>query len=414
MPNAPLNGAFLDTIGVEFEGVGIFARTLSEKLRDIIARDSGGNYPFQVTRDASVESMALPIVIGDSRHYVYEHNQFTRKIRSNRLGDSLAMGYEVVVEPSTVEDFEMYTTLILTAIQNCGDITSQRAATHFHVGYANNLRLLKNLLRICLWLDPLFFRLGGMGRRYRGFSNNSAYARPLLHPVCVPVGQDWSEEESPRRARLRTQSPTSRRSTEEYVEVMNVQVALEATTLEQFWQAFGVFPSRLGISKYHPTRYSSFNFYALAVHNTIECRHFNQSFNAPLVIAAGKLFRAAVELASLLGKHEVFDFPPGDSLREITIEEAATVMSTLRRWFSEKEVDNPPTEDEYELLMRTISDSSFTDLSDKPQLSHNRQFSLPRNLAEGAGLRFITNPEMPSQVDIHTIRNRDMAEDYEG
>lgn len=442
----PLYGAFLDTVGLEMEGIGIFQNRLSKDMDNIFygspTLSKNGKKiikPYIITRDASTESIVESVTSKHNMYYIYRHTEYAKRLAGMGRGNDNALGYELIIEPTGIEQLEELVFKTLLAIENAGDFITPRAATHFHVGFVNNLRMLQNLLRITLWLDPLFFRLGGMGRTNRGFSNNYAYARPLLHSSAVPVvgaldsaprihveRGDSSVRNRPRSTSSvdRLSSATERlrrnriaRLTDEindgntYVKIINPISALSATSLEDFWASFGVFPDVSGLPKYHPARYSSFNFYSLSQHNTIEARHCNQTFNPYLVMAIAKMFRGAVELSTLLGKHEVFEFPPGNSAVEISIKEAEEILQTLQNFFNDKEVENPPDDSEFSLIMETIANSKFIPLKENPVKTHLNDFSIRAELARAGNLETVENVTRPTQIDVHTIRNYPFVSD---
>lgn len=409
-----LDAQYLDTIGMEFESLGLNKSMLSDYLATNLSKYYPKALPFQITRDASVESMVELKRLANARRVIslFTHSKFFQSYCS---GDNRnAWGYELVTLPQSIEELAPLIYRLTNAMENQGDFSSERCAVHYHVGFAHNLRLMKKLLAVCLTIDPLLFRLGGMGGLHRGHSNLNAYARPLLNAPAVPVmntgidsnrddDEPWDEDNNHEDDEERLE-PIGRRNSSNttYVQLINAQEALQATTTNQFWANFGVFPNTMGLSKYHPVRYVGCNFYAIPMHGTMEFRHFNQSFNPGLLVAIAKLLRATVEMSTLLTKSEVVEFTPRNPNVELSVDSAQEIMDLLYKFFIQKEIENIPTDSEVQLLMETIEKSSFKELPIIPVRTHNNEFRIPSNLV--GKLAVVKNPLMPKQVDIHTIK----------
>jgi hypothetical protein len=430
-----LYGEFLTTLGIEIEGQGITRNSLSDALSEKLSKYYPEGFPFTITRDASTEMVAelIPIRGTSSGRYmqVFSHNKLFRQLAANRAENKIVHGYELVINPMTLEDMKPLLVRLINTIIMEGDFVSERCATHYHIGFAHNLRLMKKLLAVCLRVEPLLFRLGGMGKVFRGHSNLAAYARPLLNSSAVPIGREIQlrvQRQSPETPRsrpnyttvsdeerdemertMRRAASNEERRVMEYVRVSNPLKALEAKTTKEFWSCFGVFPEYLGLNKYHPVRYTACNFYAIAQHGTMEFRHFNQSHDPELIYIIGKLLRGMVEMSTMLTKSDINEFSPMDSNKEITMSEAEETLSLLERFMKMKEVENIPTNAEYTILLDTLESSHFESLPDKPVLSHNNEFSIPANLA--GNLVKVTNPLQPKHVDIHTIKDSSILGD---
>jgi hypothetical protein len=237
--------------------------------------------------------------------------------------------------------------------------------------------------------------LGGMGRTYRGNKNLSAYARPLTNSAAVPLGSE---------IRIVDGERSSRNGERErgYVCVINPQAALEAKTTADFWKNFGVYPSLLGINKYHPARYSGCNFYAILMHGTMEFRHFNQSFDSDLIYTIAKFLRATVEMSTLLKKNDIVEFNTENGSRPVSYDKAEETLWLVDKYCRIYEVDDIPTKEEYELLMDTIVKSTYEPIPETAVKSHNRDFTIPANLV--GSLISVKNPLENCQTDIHTIQ----------
>lgn len=419
MPNAS-SGQFLDTAGIELEGEGKSRGEITDLLVSRLGGVYGGNFPFTITRDASTESNVNNVrVQGGMREYlkIYTHNRLHQELISRE--NISQYGYEIVVNPLEMSELKKAVTLITNVLVGAGDFTTPRSAVHFHIGFAHNVRLMKKLLAVCLKIDPFLFRLGGMGRQFRGSTNLAAYARPLTNSVAVPVGRAVRTAEEIRaeqRPRFRI-SPDemdshneddrepvreSERVPTRFVQVINPMAALQAKSVNEFWANFGVFPAITGLNKYHPVRYTGCNFYAILMHGTMEFRHFNQSLDADLIFAIAKFLRATVEMSTMLKKQDLLDFGPEDGNQEITMESAQELLWLLDRYFHVHEVNDIPTAYEYKLLMETMEASSFIPLPETPVRTHNQEFTIPENLV--GNLLPVKSPLKPANTDIHNIR----------
>lgn len=400
-------GQFLDTIGVEYESTSM----TTDDIRDLLAKKLSpilGNFASNIrtTRDASTEFFAERIKSGQSYIRISTHTPLANKLSGMGSGNQEVMGFEVYTNPMEIPELERLLYPFMFMLQNAGDFTSQRAAVHFHVGFANNLRLLKNLLRISLMLDPVLYRLGGMGGTFRGAVNAAAYARPLLNSAVVAVGRRLSLSMTPQEAEeVINQQKTNRNK---FVQIINPMAALEATNIADFWASFGV--SYTGDNhKYHPCRYSGTNFFAVSAHGTIEFRHFNQCMDAPLIIAIAKFLRSTVELSASLGKNEAHQFEIIDSNKEISVGDAEEVVRKLVSLSFSKEIDNIPTESEVALILDTIAKSHFVPLPELPVKTHIRDFSVDHKLVEAGKLKYVEEFSEPKHVDIHNISGKEVS-----
>jgi hypothetical protein len=422
-----LYGQFVDSIGVELESVGLTDRTISQLTKDI-RKIMGRNY-LQITNDASVESTKALYPTNSGRLPIYTHTEFFDRLSGVNRVEKISCGYELITIPVEIEIFEKLMFHTLRSLENCGDFVTERSATHFHIGYANNLKLLKNLLRMCLWIDPFLFRLGGMGGTYRGYSNESIYARPLLYPPCVPLSDardpqeelEYPQEENAPRppqffesvinlrdSRDRAQEASDNNKDEisgKFAKVLNVKAALSSSSVSEFWSCFGLVNPETGVDKYNPSRYVGCNFIAFIHHGTIEFRHFNQSLDYKLVIAVGKLLRAFVELASLINKSDINMFFVRDSKQQLPDSECKDTLELLRGLFFQYEIEQIPEDFEFELLLNTVLNSKFESISEYEILTHKKDFSLPYRFAKRVGLEMVEKVRKPIYTDIHTIGN---------
>lgn len=438
MPN--LSGQFLGTIGMEYESIFLDTRSVNQLLLGRILDRFGRADLLSITRDASTESYAEYFRTGGSKNLpIYKHTKSLKRFSQYNNVEDYQKGFELIINPIEVQKLEPLLFTIFEVLTNAGDYTSERASVHFHVGFGNNLRIMKNLLKICLHLDPVLYRLGGMGGIFRGHSNNAAYARPLLNSCVVPISNSLGrrrnripavERDSNVALRWRNSSaedttsigntPSTFSSVEfseqlisdmsqtdevRFARIINPEKALFTNTVSDFWECFGVTPEINGLPKYHPSRYSGCNFYAIPAHGTFEFRHFNQSMDYRLLTAISKFLRCTVELSTVIGKSEIERFQPQECNSEISIEDSANSVEMLMSFFQEKELDDIPSANDIEMILGTIEESSFSKLSKIPVRTHIRDFSIPSEVVERAELEIVGKSSKPEQIDIHNISN---------
>ena len=390
-------GAVIDTIGVEIEGIGL----PQESVGDLVTAPIHSRFgeiarKFSITRDASTEFNASVIRTSAGAVLVSNHTrEMAETMGGLRLGGK-RMGYEIVTVPLTIKELEQVIYPVMYQLVQAGDFLSDRAAIHFHVGFPNNLRMLKNFLRISLMLDPVLFRLGGMGGTFRGHINLAAYSRPLMNSTAVNVN--------------------GRTAGKRFARITNPKFAITAKTLEEFWAGFGVkYMMGGGSAKYHPCRYSGINFYSVPQHGTVEFRHFNQSHDAFLVVAIGKFLRGIAELATLMTPSEVSGLEIVPSNDEISMSDASQILGKFYSLCQEKEIENLPGDAEMESILTTLNNSHFESIPALPVLTHIRDGNntIPMETALAGNLEFFSEVLPPQYCDIHNITYRSIFDGVE-
>ncbi len=408
-----LFGQSLQTLGIELEGTGLDRGTLQSGLATQVNNKFArmGNV-LTVGKDASVEFFAEYIRTPTVHFLTSIHTDAVKKLSGFGNSDlRRVLGYELITSPLEIPQIEPVIYDVVYRLLSLGDFGSKRASTHYHVGFPHNLRMMKNLLRVCLSIDPILFRLGGMGGEFRGNFNLACYARPLLNSACVPLaggkGDGLSPAEVKKRLKLIAAGliPANSLSEDSYrwVQIINPHTALAANSVQEFWAAFGIDSNNPAGFKYHPSRYTGINFFAIPSHGTIEFRHGNWTRNPGLVIAYGKFLRMAVEMSALLTKTEVTRFDIIDSNKEISIADASSIMSMILEISREKELEDLPTENEMALLIETLGNSSFTELPEIPVKTHIKDFSLDSRLFLMGRQHIIKEPLSSKSLDIHNI-----------
>jgi hypothetical protein len=242
----PLGG----TVGIEFETENISPGEVS---------GLGGSW--EGTHDASIEMDTSRCRTG----FPLRNSGFLGK-----LGDRHVMGVELVSgvynldQESPEEDIH---TLTKWLSERCEPAQSFRAGIHVHVGLPSyNLDFLKSYVAWGSHLEALFFMIGGMGYRFRGELNDSAFCRPITGngPLVVPHGR-----------RL--------------VKCFDSSDLMNAKSIGDFWYRYGNSSWTSSPTRYVPQRYVWLNFYSILAHHTLEFRVFNKTLNPAYILAIVEL-----------------------------------------------------------------------------------------------------------------------------
>lgn len=387
---AGLSGQLFDTVGLEIEGTLQDREYMQQQLIPKLAKVMGNSFKYVVLdRDASTESRAETLAIGSKYRIVSQHTSAYRNLSMAGSGSVNVYGYEFKTQPIEISKLEKVLYPLMFTLYEFGDVISDRSSIHCHVGFANNFRMLKSLLVIMLHLEPVLYRLGGMGGLFRGHLNNAAYCRPLLNSCVVPIAQ--------------------MSHTKQFAHIINGLAARDAANISDFWAAFGLDYSQSSQHKYHASRYSGMNFFALYSHGTAEWRYFNKSFDVPLVISITKLMRAIVETSSLLSRRELGRFDVIDSSKEISVNDAEGTLGMLLAMCHEKGVENIPTDNEVAHILEVLAESSFTPLPEKPTNCHIKEFAITPQIVAKGHLKIVDDYLRTNYVDIHNIEERPLS-----
>lgn len=419
MPDFNFNSQFLDTVGLEAESIflnkEIVQNVLTERLDSIFPN----RRVLTVGRDASAEIMIESIRIGTGGYLNFSSHTKAFSILSGAGRNPVTIGYEFWTNPLSIRDMEKLIFPTMFTLVGMGDSVSERAASHIHVGFAHNLRLMKRLLRICLAIDPVLFRLGGMGGIFRGWKNNAAYARPLMNSVAVRISKQPTQN-TPSFTLVIDQDGIARRrrvpvvqeqevvsTNSPYVRIINPMEALQAKDTAEFWASFGV--SEGNMTKYHPSRYTGINFYAILAHGTIEFRHLNASLDPQLVLAIIKFLRAMVEVSTICNKEEIMSFEILPSNEQISVGDAMEIITKIINLCRKHDVENLPTAHEMDIIVSTLELSTFISVPEIPVLSHVQDFFLSPKISLAGKLESVEEVLEANQVDIHNIRNKESS-----
>lgn len=210
---------------------------------------------FSLTNDASINTDVKMSESGIIIRSVPEQLQRSVSFRP------VVIGSEIISIPFDTEsgDFLSQLKYLTNLLQSLGEpAESYRAGIHFHICMPINLPIIKNILRLGLALEDVFFHLGGQGYPFRGtVVNESLYCRPITKcgPTVVRTNMGYAAQ------------------------CYNVNAMLEADTMREFWVRYGDVSTLRDLDKYHPVRYSWLNIYSMLAHNTLEFRVFNKTMN---------------------------------------------------------------------------------------------------------------------------------------
>ena len=235
--------------------------------------------PWRYQHDASCETdknridLGLVVGKGDNLPLVRKNN--------------VVVGAELVSDifNSDDENFFYDISAVCRKLEELGEPRdSERSGIHYHISLPDSgLRILKSLLRLGRYFEPLFFYAGGMGYKFRGESNDSIYCRPITKdgPPYVPV-MDGSY----------------------YSPCFSIPDLLKTKSTRDFWTRFG--DIRQHDFRYNPIRYMWLNLYPLYPGElykggTVEFRVFNKTLNPFFIYATFFLCRKFVELALTTG-----------------------------------------------------------------------------------------------------------------
>ena len=351
-------GLFLETCGVEMEGVGPSTHDISRLLSNC-----GASNEATVTRDASVEA-AVSLTSSMRLNYYSYASQFIRRI------DSITAGYEVVTYPLPLDVMDSTVHRITDALKASNNhFISPRASIHIHIGFAKNMALLKKSLLMGLAIDPLLFAMAGMGEQYRGAINQSIYARPLEGGVGVATGDGYSH--------------------------LLPERSLSTRSVNEFFLNYFIFGRT---QRYHPARYFAVNLYSILLHGTLEFRHFNQTDNPFWIMAAVRLVHAISELIVFASEDELIELRTV-SVFDMSPSNINELLYGLLSLFKKHDIDIDPS------VVNNIQDildvTPIPVFSKSPPLTH----STATFGREGWMVRLAEDPVNSGHIDIHNINN---------
>jgi hypothetical protein len=372
-----VSGQVLDTIGIELESIAL-SRETAGRILGKLPGGLGSN--FKVTRDGSSEMNVYSVPINNRSIMINAHTRGAEELLNEKYNKT-TVGYELISVPMDIDVAEKTLHALLPSLECNGDFISERCATHIHIGAMKNIRFLKNALKLGLWFDEVFYSLSPMGQdKFRGYSNNAIYARPLLSGPYFKYERD-------------------------YYQILNFKRALESDDLYEFFATYGTTNIDGELHKYHPGRYFSINLYSVPRIGTIEFRHFNQSFNPGLVSSISKLCQLFTEIAIKSGDRELKNLDVGDVF---TLESPSHYLNKLYKLIdmgNRLDCDYNLGKEDIPQLERIIYKYKGIGIQNIPVLTHCRDFGVPTEcINDGELQKAKTKPIPAGQVDIHNIK----------
>lgn len=373
----------IDTIGIEFEGLAVDR----EKLTYALASEQ--LYPiatmYNITRDASSEINVAEMLISSgskkSRIAVNLGTSTARKL-FGRNGRSV-FGYEIVSKPLLLDDASIFVREVTRILTNLGEFYSDRCALHVHIGIQNSLSTCKTALAFATIFEDVLYMLAGMGKEYRGFSNNSAYARPVTMGLLVRGFDDH------------------------FYKVPNIQKAMSSKSIYEFYRAFGV-NLDINLIKHHPARYFSVNLYSIVEKGTLEFRVANATLNARWITSYVKLCQAIAELVS---SNSFLIFSGFDNCnlnlkrdKDFYASKLQNLLFLIRKYNFSYGI----SEEDERILLEIIDETPEPQVGKENVACHLRDYILRSDDIEAGDLQREDGKVIKStQVDIHNITERE-------
>ena len=366
------------TVGLEFESVitnrDLMIETIN-KYRKLLPAVS------VITRDASVESPVAHL----GRSTIFLGNQ---RLKSGlRYLDRSVVGYELVTKPLSMPDMRRVIDQTINIQVSMGEIFSNRSSIHVHVGFPRGLIFQKVAVALGLAVEPLLYKIAGMGNRFRGLDNNSAYCRALALPPAI---------------KLLNSDKTV---------ILCPELSIDADGESKFWNLFGVSSGER--DRYVPLRYLGLNLYSILLRGTLEFRFYNFCTNSGYVSAITRLSQFIADL--------ILRLPLSDAiglryLSLFTVNSNHDYYSLLDEMVSLGKFygsEQPLSNIDYDNIKELIDVTPQPVFVNKSTLTHVKNTKLDLSRALGYGLDFVDGADPPGIVDIHTFdsSNRNLIGD---
>lgn len=370
--------SMLDTVGIEIESIAL----PREEIGDILASFTPDiRRMFRIDRDASVEFRASRIS-RDGRVFINSHTRAARELPI--AGPNFTSGYEVTTVPLTIKEVEKAVWNFIPAIACRGDFVHERASLHVHIGYGYSIKILKRITEVGLKVEPLFYRLAGMGRSYRGERNSSIYARPLNN------------------------GPTVRGDDGYYYRIFNPESAIKSKTVTEFFSHYGIDPGGGDVQRYHPGRYFALNLYSLLLHGTLEFRYSNQTLRPLLALGMIKFYRAFAETVMYCDNDFINKLPNLSTFQKYEDSVYENMLGDMFIWMRENGIESLPNNKECDVILQNLYDTPHHNLTEQNTLSHiydsNPDFRLRSSYIRTGKFERVDKPQPAGNIDIHNIR----------
>lgn len=364
-------GVILDHFGLEIEGLF----STRDEISLFLNRTLGSNIHLvqEIHRDASCET---PMLTYNGFGLINPPDALKSLLRKQTYG------FEIVSKPLNAAELEVFLTRILLGLQRMGEKVSPRTSIHIHIGFPESLQFLKRALALGSLVEPLLFRLAGLGTDFRGRSNASIYSRPLSSGPYL-IGEDTG-----------------------FKYKLNPLNGITAPTMESFWRGFLINYNET-YERFHPARYFAWNLYSVLLRGTLEFRFFNLCLKPEWVLTVARLCQSLTELSIT---EQIPDLPHlnpfdvyKDSIYEDMIERL--IFSIRRSNIQYKEIT-----ERKQTLMDILHNTPHHNLGKEQVLTHIQRTYSDR-LLKDSGLKPVKDDIKGSgYIDIHTAHIEDSAE----
>lgn len=290
MPERMMNHEIIESVGIEIEFSNLDRN--SNKLQHTLHQKNLMDY--KLVHDASCESYKEFFADTDIPIEFEDNNKNKSLEILAPIIRRAVIGGEIVspIRHSGKVDWINEINKLVQILEDYGeDESSERDSFHVHVNVSQSIPLyaLINLLHSTLSLEAILFRLGGMGRKQRGETNNYCFCRPFLGNGPPVVQQQW------------------RNNKVSNIPICDPEVMLQAQSKEEFFNYFGdsLNWAQRG-TRYVTQRYMCVNFYPILMQGSFEFRTANKTLNPDYIIAWTNLCKAIVDKSFL--SRELKDF----------------------------------------------------------------------------------------------------------
>jgi hypothetical protein len=362
------------TLGIEFESI-----ILTKEEMQILTKSGflPPNTLRAVTRDASVESTKYVFGRGCE---MFGGNRMIR----NSFGGNLptqVMGYELVTYPLEIAEMREAIIKIVNLQVRYGEIFSKRSSIHVHTGFPNALIFHKTALALGLKVEPLFYKIAGMGNEYRGVINNSAYCRPLALPPAAPL------------------SDSSKQA------ILDPLGAIEADSTGLFWGKMGI---REGdTDRYNPLRYFGINIFSTLIRGTLEFRFFNFCTVSKYVCAVTSLCRLVSDIMQRTSFQYIDRIPQVSIFEENPEHVYHSILDSIVEMGYYYDVEFPMDQDDINIIKELIYNTPQPVFRKAVISSHVKTGRISMSDARRFGLEIVNNAEPANILDIHNFENSD-------
>jgi len=352
------------TLGIEFESVIM--------SRDAMASIAGSSY-FNpgtiktVTRDASVESEVANIGENVS---VFLGNSLLHRGFGNR--PKMVIGYELVTNPLSIDDTREIIKKMCALQVKYGEMYSD-----IHTGYPAGLIFGKTSIALGLKVEPLFFKIAGMGSKFRGLSNNSAYCRPLAIPPAMPL-MDSNK-----------------------MAILDPIGAVSANGSKEFWNKLGV--NEGDHDRYNPLRYFAINTFSTVLRGTLEFRFFNFTSVARYIEAVVGLSQTVSDLMQRISLRDISGIRQLSLCSENGDSAYIQLLDNILYLSNHYNVEYKMESKDINTIRELIYETPQPVFNPGVTASHIKTARYSEDFAKSAGLKIINKAPEPGIVDIHNF-----------